>query len=207
LSRTSTSSLPARSRSNPASNMDTSAMHHHPTSSPHRADGSYSAPFARAFPQVRAWRRRIDRPTNLSKPGYSVWVAPRPWGRVLRGCDLALNHRSSRPRIDYTACRHRVRTQGTPRTEAFSRASPIPRRLLPVRRLLANPALPAAVVGESEVVRSSSDRSCRMLGGGGVQGELHLSPNRGPPIATSRQPALAQAIARFRAFASCVRQQ
>ena len=33
-------------------------MHHRPTSSPYRADGSYSVPFALAFPLVTAWRRR-----------------------------------------------------------------------------------------------------------------------------------------------------
>jgi hypothetical protein len=64
----------------PSSNMETSAMHHWPTSS--RADGSYSVPFARAFPLVTASRRRTEHCKNPNAGGQVVWVEARQWGRV-----------------------------------------------------------------------------------------------------------------------------
>jgi transposase len=50
--------------------------------------GSYTVPFARAFPQVTALRRRREHCKNANAAGQVVWVDTRSWGRVDR-CLLA----------------------------------------------------------------------------------------------------------------------
>jgi hypothetical protein len=44
--------------------------------------GSYSVPFARAFPQVTALRRRREHCKNPNAAGQAVWVDARQWGSV-----------------------------------------------------------------------------------------------------------------------------
>ena len=39
--------------------------------------------FARAFPLVTAWRRRMEHCKNHDAAGQTVWVRARDWGRLL----------------------------------------------------------------------------------------------------------------------------